>query len=182
MIPRAEVGLIVAALGLRTGLLSQSGYAIVVLMAMVTTLATPPLLKLPFRSLAQSRTPVRSAPHEKLWLRIVRPVLGMVISAILAVLATVVFGERPSRVLVPTGFLIVIILIARLWGRLAGVLGTAIAALVFAFLLFNPVGSWIVNDDAARTNLGWMLLGGMALSYFLGKQKRAELLRPEVKA
>jgi K+-sensing histidine kinase KdpD len=83
---------------------------------------------------------------------------------------------------VPTGFLIVIILIARLWGRLAGVLGTAIAALVFAFLLFNPVGSWIVNDDAARTNLGWMLLGGMALSYFLGKQKRAELLRPEVKA
>jgi K+-sensing histidine kinase KdpD len=106
----------------------------------------------------------------------------MGISAILAVLATVVFGERPSRVLVPAGFLIVIILVARLWGRLAGVLGTAIAALIFAFLLFNPVGSWIVNDDAARTNLGWMLLGGMALSYFLGKQKRAELLRPEVKA
>jgi Kef-type K+ transport system membrane component KefB len=182
MIPRAEVGLIVAALGLRTGLLSQSGYAIVVLMAMVTTLATPPLLKLPFRSLAQSRTPVRSAPHEKLWLRIVGPMLGMVISAILAILATVVFGGRPSRVLVPTGFLIVIILVARLWGRLAGVLGTAIAALVFAFLLFNPVGSWIVNDDAARTNLGWMLLGGMALSYFLGKQKHAELLRPEAKA
>jgi K+-sensing histidine kinase KdpD len=181
MIPRAEVGLIVAALGLQTGLLSQSGYAIVVLMAMVTTIATPPLLKIPFRSLAQSRTPVRSAPHEKIWRRILGPVLGMAISAVLSVLATVVFRERPSRVLVPAGFLIAIILVARLWGRVAGVLGTATAALVFAFLLFNPVGSWIVNDDAARTNLGWMLLGGMALSYFLGKQKQAERLRPDLK-
>src|SRR5437867_3658620 len=51
------------------------------------------------------------------------------------------------------------------WGRVAGVLATATAALVFAFVLFNPVRSWIVNDDAARTNLGWMMLGGTALSY-----------------
>jgi hypothetical protein len=173
MIPRAEVGLIVAALGLQMGLISQSVYAIVVLMAMVTTLATPPLLKLPFRSFVQSRSPVKSALQENAWRRIVGPVLGVAMSAVLSVLAIIIFRESPSRVFAPAAFLFIIVLVARVWGRVAGVLGTATAALVFAFLSFNPLGSWIVNDDAARTNLGWMMLGGMALSYFLGKQKRA---------
>jgi K+-sensing histidine kinase KdpD len=90
-------------------------------------------------------------------------------SGAIAALAIILFKERPSRILVPSGFLIVIMLIAREWGRVAGVLATATAALIFAFLLFNPVGSWMVQDDAARTNLGWMILGGSALSYFLGK-------------
>jgi Kef-type K+ transport system membrane component KefB len=171
MIPRAEVGLIVAALGLQIGLISPSVYAIVVLMAMVTTIATPPLLKLPFRSLVHSREPVKSVPDQRAWRRIVGPVLGVATSALLSVLAIVVFRERPSRILVPAGFLIVILLVARVWGLVAGILGTATAAFVFAFLLFNPVGSWIVKDDVARTNLGWMILGGMALSYFFGKRK-----------
>jgi Kef-type K+ transport system membrane component KefB len=174
MIPRAEVGLIVAALGLQMGLISQSGYAIVVFMSMVTTIATPPLLKLPFRSLAQPDIPQKIALHQNIWRRTVGPVFGIIVSVVLSVVFTLIFRERPSRVLIPAGFLIVITLIARMWGRVAGVLATATAALVFAFVLFNPVGSWIVNDDAARTNLGWMMLGGMAISYFLGKHNRTE--------
>jgi Kef-type K+ transport system membrane component KefB len=176
MIPRAEVGLIVAALGLQMGLLSQSLYAIVVLMAIVTTIATPPLLRLSFRSGPLQGDAAKKHPAVRDWHRIVGPVLGLVFSAAAAFMAVIYFRERPSRVLVPTGFLIVIILIARVWGRVAGVLATATAALVFAFVLFNPVGSWIVNDDAARTNLGWMILGGMALSYFLGKQRQKQQL------
>jgi Kef-type K+ transport system membrane component KefB len=175
MVPRAEVGLIVAALGLQAGLLSQSSYAVVVLMAMVTTLATPPLLRLTFRSNAAQGGAVQKLPRPKDWRRIIGPLLGIGFSGAVAGLATVLFREHPSRVLVPTGFLIVIILIAWVWGRVAGVLATATSALVFAFVLFNPVGSWKVNDDAARTNLGWMILGGTALSYFLGKQRRGHL-------
>jgi Kef-type K+ transport system membrane component KefB len=172
MIPRAEVGLVVAALGLQMRLLSHSAYAIVVLMTMVTTIVTPPLLKLPFRSLVESKTPIRTVPDEKWWRRVVGPSLGIIFSAVASLLAIVAFHERPSRVFVPAAFLVVIVPVARIWGRTAGVLGTATAGLAFAFLLFNPVGSWLVNDDAARTNLGWMILGGMALSYFLGKQRR----------
>ncbi len=49
MVPRGEVGRVVAVIGLRMGVMSQSIYAIVVFMSVVTTLVAPPLLKLTFR-------------------------------------------------------------------------------------------------------------------------------------
>jgi K+-sensing histidine kinase KdpD len=73
------------------------------------------------------------------------------------------------KIVVPAGFLVAVLIIARAWGRLAGILGVSIAALLFAMFLLNPVGSWIVSDDSARNNLGWMMLGEMALSYFAGR-------------
>lgn len=48
MISRGEVGLIVAAAGLNAGLLDASGFTAVVLMVLVTTLVTPPLLRMVF--------------------------------------------------------------------------------------------------------------------------------------
>jgi Kef-type K+ transport system membrane component KefB len=44
MIPRAEVGLIVAAFGLRLGVISSDLYGVVVVMTVVTTIMTPPIL------------------------------------------------------------------------------------------------------------------------------------------
>jgi Kef-type K+ transport system membrane component KefB len=44
MVPRGEVGLIVAALGLSLGVISQSLYAVVLAMTLITTLITPPVL------------------------------------------------------------------------------------------------------------------------------------------
>jgi hypothetical protein len=35
--------------------------------------------------------------------------------------------------------------------------------------LFVPLHSWSVTETAARNNLGWMLLAGIALSYFVSK-------------
>lgn len=49
MVPRAEVALIVANLGLRMGILGAEHIAATVLMVLVTTLITPPLLKLSFK-------------------------------------------------------------------------------------------------------------------------------------
>lgn len=48
MISRGEVGLIIAALGLQVGLLEQRGFAVTVIMVLVTTLVTPTLLRLVF--------------------------------------------------------------------------------------------------------------------------------------
>ncbi len=48
MISRGEVGLIIAGVGIETGLLDSTGFATMVLMVLVTTLATPPLLRLTF--------------------------------------------------------------------------------------------------------------------------------------
>jgi Na+:H+ antiporter len=48
MIPRGEVGLITASLGLAAGLVSRDLYAQVVVLVLITTLLTPPLLRFAF--------------------------------------------------------------------------------------------------------------------------------------
>ncbi len=48
MISRGEVGLIIAALGLQTGLLEERSFAIMVIMVLATTVITPPLLRAVF--------------------------------------------------------------------------------------------------------------------------------------
>jgi Kef-type K+ transport system membrane component KefB len=49
MIPRGEVGMVVAQIGLSIGVLSADIYAVVVFMAVATTLVAPPLLSMVYR-------------------------------------------------------------------------------------------------------------------------------------
>jgi len=60
MVPRGEVGMVVAQLGLNLGVMNQSIYGIIVFMSVMTTLAAPPLLKLAYRGV------VGAAPEERL--------------------------------------------------------------------------------------------------------------------
>ncbi len=55
MMPRGEVGMVVAQIGLGIGVMSQSVYAIVVFMSVATTLAAPPLLAWVWRGATPSR-------------------------------------------------------------------------------------------------------------------------------
>ena len=54
MIPRGEVGLITASIGLAAGLVTRDIYAQAVLMVLITTLVTPPLLRFAFPASALS--------------------------------------------------------------------------------------------------------------------------------
>lgn len=58
MVPRGEVGLIVALVGLNTHRLSQSSYAMVIFMTAATTILAPPALKMLFE-------PAATAPNEE---------------------------------------------------------------------------------------------------------------------
>ena len=49
MIPRGEVGMVVAQLGLSIGVLSKPHYGILVAVCVATTVVAPPLLALVFR-------------------------------------------------------------------------------------------------------------------------------------
>ena len=49
MIPRGEVGMIVAQIGMGMGVMAPNIYGIIVFMSVVTTLVAPPLLKVAFR-------------------------------------------------------------------------------------------------------------------------------------
>jgi Kef-type K+ transport system membrane component KefB len=52
MVPRGEVGMVVAQIGLSMGVMAQSVYGIVVFMSVATTLIAPPLLRLAYRSVS----------------------------------------------------------------------------------------------------------------------------------
>jgi Kef-type K+ transport system membrane component KefB len=56
MIPRGEVGMVVAQLGLTMGVISRPIYGVVVFMAVATTLVAPPLIKIAFRGVAPRET------------------------------------------------------------------------------------------------------------------------------
>lgn len=49
MIPRGEVGMVVGQLGLRMGILTQEVYGVIVLMAIATTIVSPPFIKMVFQ-------------------------------------------------------------------------------------------------------------------------------------
>jgi Kef-type K+ transport system membrane component KefB len=53
MVPRGEVGMVVAQLGLVMGTISRPVYGVVVFMAVATTIVTPPLLNLAYRGVAR---------------------------------------------------------------------------------------------------------------------------------
>jgi Kef-type K+ transport system membrane component KefB len=55
MMPRGEVGLVVAQLGLTLGVITQGVYGVVVFMAVATTLIAPPLLAMTFRGLTTGK-------------------------------------------------------------------------------------------------------------------------------
>lgn len=68
------------------------------------------------------------------------------------------------RVCIPLIFSLVLLGIAVVFGARAGVLGTILAAAIFA-LLFSPVGRLRVINASARSNIAWMLLIGVAFSF-----------------
>lgn len=56
MMPRGEVGLVVAQLGLAMGVVAQRVYGVVVFMSVATTLIAPPLLALAYRGITPEKT------------------------------------------------------------------------------------------------------------------------------
>ncbi len=55
MIPRGEVGMVVAQIGLGFGILSQSSYGIVVFMSVATTIVAPPFIKVAYEKVMLER-------------------------------------------------------------------------------------------------------------------------------
>jgi Kef-type K+ transport system membrane component KefB len=53
MVPRGEVGVVVASLGLAAGVFSPRIYALIVAMSLLTSIITPPLLAMLFRGQSQ---------------------------------------------------------------------------------------------------------------------------------
>jgi K+-sensing histidine kinase KdpD len=99
--------------------------------------------------------------------QISRPAAGIVLCVGLALLVATFASSRPWRSFVPLVFAIVIILLAARYGLSVAIIGSVAATVIFAMILYKPLGSIRVADQSEKSALGWMLLGSIALSYLL---------------
>src|SRR5581483_3072213 len=90
---------------------------------------------------------------------------GILVCTLTAALASWLFSTRPSGLVVPFAFLGVLVVVARRWGAMVGIAGSVIAGLIFAYSLYPPLHSIAVHSQEARSNLAWMVLAGVVLSY-----------------
>ncbi|MGE5322309.1 MAG: hypothetical protein ACM3SW_05585 [Actinomycetota bacterium] len=94
------------------------------------------------------------------------PFVGALLCGVGAGGATVLAGSYHWRVFVPLAFTFVLLLISLIFGARAGIVGTVLAAAIFAAFLFQPVGNLTVGDTSARSNIAWMLLIGVSFAFF----------------
>jgi K+-sensing histidine kinase KdpD len=105
-----------------------------------------------------------------------RPAAGLLLCAGLALAVALFAAPRPWRGIVPLAFAVVIILLAARYGRPVALFGSVAAALIFAWVLYQPLGSIRVDDHTEKSSLAWMLLSSITLSYLLlpGKPGRGD--------
>lgn len=102
----------------------------------------------------------------KLWtIPLMDAAIGGLVCSLAAVALSAAAEGHTWKNLAPLIFTVVLLSIAALFGARAGILGTVLAALIFASFLFGPMGSIQVANDSARSNLGWMLLIGIGFSF-----------------
>lgn len=92
-------------------------------------------------------------------------IFGTALSALVAVAASLFFARSSWRGLLPLAFVAVLVLLAGRFGVTVSLTGSIIAALIFSLMLFTPIGSTRIESDSARSSLGWMIVGSVALSY-----------------
>lgn len=83
------------------------------------------------------------------------------------------FAGHDIKVVLPLWFVAVLVVLGLRYGIAVGVIGSLLSAAIFATMLFSPLGSFRVTDRAARQNLAWMVLGGVALSYLFAPSSSA---------
>src|SRR3954464_7018455 len=91
--------------------------------------------------------------------------IGVVICAWSAALMCFFFQSHHTKYLLPLGFIFIVLLVAMRCGVSAGIIGSVVAAIIFAVFLSQLWESVMISTPAARGNIGWMLLGGLVLSY-----------------
>jgi K+-sensing histidine kinase KdpD len=102
----------------------------------------------------------------KLWtLPLMDAALGGLICALAALALSAAANGHTWKNMAPLIFTVVLLMIAGLFGSRAGIIGTVLAAMIFAAFLFSPMGNIQVADESARGNLGWMMLIGIGFSF-----------------
>ena len=93
--------------------------------------------------------------------------LGVVISTLCAIVLAKLYTGTEWRIEAPLLFAVALVILASHFGAAISVASSLLAALVFAFFLFNPENSIRVVRETDRATLAWMILISVSLSYLL---------------
>ena len=83
-------------------------------------------------------------------------------------------GSRETRLVAPAMCLLVVIVTTIYFGRLAGIIGAALASCVLAIFLYSPVGTLYVEEHAARTMLNLFLIGAVVVAFLVPRRGNGE--------
>lgn len=90
--------------------------------------------------------------------------VSVVLGGLLAFALTIFLRDYPVKRAVPAIFVLALVLIAHLGGRLASLLAALVGALVFAAYLFEPYGHLAVASATDRIILSGFVLVAFALA------------------
>jgi integral membrane sensor domain MASE1 len=107
-------------------------------------------------------------------LRVLDTAIGTLLCLSGAALLAAMFSSSSLKLAVPLLCLTVVLAVAAKFGPLPGVIGTVLTALLLAAFFYKPTGLYVANPTA-RANLGWLLLGGISLSFLFAPDPRAKL-------
>ncbi len=101
------------------------------------------------------------------WLYTLQSTLGIAVSVLCAVAVALVFSRTQWKLAAPFLFAALLVLLASRYGALVSVVGSLLASVVFAELLFPPLYSLRVKNETERATLAWMILLSVSASYLL---------------
>jgi len=94
-----------------------------------------------------------------------KSLVGVAVYAGFAGIFSYFLRDDQIRSVIPWVFLLLVIPITHLCGRLSAVSGATLATLIFAFFLFPPLGSPVVHDTADRITLISFQVGAIVVAY-----------------
>ena len=94
-----------------------------------------------------------------------RVLAGLLLCLLAALVCARLFVHSPWQNHVPLAFVVVLVILAACLGALVGTIGAVLAALVFSYFLYPPLGNIQVDSAAARESLAWMLLAAGSVSF-----------------
>lgn len=93
--------------------------------------------------------------------------LGIAVSAVCAIAVALVFSRTHWKLMAPFLFTAVLVLLSSRFGAMVSVVGSMLAAIIFSELLFSPLHSVHIANEAERATLAWMILLSVSASYLL---------------
>src|SRR3954469_2872847 len=103
-------------------------------------------------------------PSGKL-LRVLDTAIGTLLCASVALTLALIFKQTRLELVLPLICMAVVLAVAARFGVATGVLGSLASAVLLAYFVYAPRHSLEIANSDARSNLSWLLLGGISLSF-----------------